>query len=464
MPGFEKGNESVPLHRLNSAFSIGKVSSNSTVDESMEGFMESGIDGNFRSSVPSKCTGRRKYRYCLGVVLAVAVCVVTSLISFSKESEGKNAVPTLDEPDSTATPPAASPTIPSPVLISQPTLHPTVADPLTLLDADVLTDTTTPIGRAYQWIQNEDDFTLQAGIPITIQRLILAALYFGSGGETTVTTWEVCGAVPTDSSHNAFSATRCVSQGEVEICATEQAFLECPEYYERYNATAPKSLKKRWLSRTSECNWFGIQCNNYGQVTQVALPNNGLQGPLLKELDLLTELNTLDLGGNAMTGELPEWRGWEGMQHLILYKMNVEGQVPETWKLWHTLQTLDLADNNLEGALVLPGNWKDLHAIMVDRTGFDVTLRSDIQDMDKLQVLRMSDTNVVGGIPTTIGSLTTLGILDLSSSHITGTIPSEIGLLTNLGTYTDPRTQVLQNQYKFSRVYIALVFSFSCST
>ena len=50
--------------------------------------------------------------------------------------------------------------------------------------------------------------------------------------------------------------------------------------------------------------WHGVTTVD-GRVRQLALPNNGLRGPLPVELANLTELEVLDLRGNDLAGELP---------------------------------------------------------------------------------------------------------------------------------------------------------------
>eukprot|EP00934_Nitzschia_sp_Nitz4_P000788 Nitzschia sp. Nitz4//scaffold24_size164493//155438//157172//NITZ4_002354-RA/size164493-processed-gene-0.214-mRNA-1//1//CDS//3329544192//788//frame0 len=318
--------------------------------------------------------------------------------------------------------------------VTAPTSAPTLSDPLAYLDMDQISDSTTPLGRAFQWIHLEDGYDTDTSPTPWLQRLILAALYFGTGGETITSTWEVCGAVPTVTvSQRSGTNSRCVGQGESKFCASTTAFLECPEYYERFNVSEPEEPETRWLSWANECSWYGVHCNDEGKVVQLVVPNNGLQGPLLPELHLLTDLTTLNLGGNDLTGTLPEWNNWRDLEHLFLDNTQLSGELPETWKLWHGLESLDLSNNpSLSGALGLPGQWTGLRTVLLDNSGLDLTLRSNIADMTQLQVLRMRQTPIIGGLPTSIGSLTTLQILDLSFSDLTGLVPVELGSLTEL--------------------------------
>ena len=140
-----------------------------------------------------------------------------------------------------------------------------------VFDITSLEDSTTSLGRAYQWIQFEDEAKSIPNYETLVQRFILAAFYFSSGGGRTSATWKICSAVPNDLVDEISEvATRCVfgDAGEDQvICAKFESFLECPEYYEDYGLDKPDQPKRRWLSAAPECDWYGITCNSVGMVT-----------------------------------------------------------------------------------------------------------------------------------------------------------------------------------------------------
>ena len=65
------------------------------------------------------------------------------------------------------------------------------------------------------------------------------------------------------------------------------------------------SNRDGWKSGSPVGSWEGVTTEG-GRVRELALPNNGLQGPFLAEIANLTELEVLDLGGNDLIGELPQ--------------------------------------------------------------------------------------------------------------------------------------------------------------
>jgi hypothetical protein len=63
--------------------------------------------------------------------------------------------------------------------------------------------------------------------------------------------------------------------------------------------------RAHWLSNATECEWYGINCNEDGIITQLDLPSNYLKGTLDSALVLLTDLQRLNLKGNELHGPIP---------------------------------------------------------------------------------------------------------------------------------------------------------------
>lgn len=110
------------------------------------------------------------------------------------------------------------------------------------------------------------------------------------------------------------------------------------------------SRKQRWLSGASECNWYGVKCNEQGQVTHLHLPENGLEGRLPMEIFSLTAMKGLSLGHNGnITGKIPlEIAQWDQLEYLDLDGNNLEGPFPNVYDT-ATLQAIDLNNNRLSG-------------------------------------------------------------------------------------------------------------------
>lgn len=88
--------------------------------------------------------------------------------------------------------------------------------------------------------------------------------------------------------------------------------------------------QSNWLSDENACTWYGIICDRFNNiVTEVDLTSNNLVGTMPAELGLLTDLRSIVLQRNQVTGTIPS---------------ELFGNMP-------VLSILFLNDNNLQGDL-----------------------------------------------------------------------------------------------------------------
>lgn len=144
-----------------------------------------------------------------------------------------------------------------------------------------------------------------------------------------------------------------------------------------------------WLSDSSECQWFEVDCTSQDEVTRLDLSSNGLNGTIPPEIALLsTSLERIDFQENN----------------------DLAGTVPTEFQFLTLLRTLDLDEDSLGGALM-----------------------TELGLLTNLNFLRMGGNDFSGTIPTELFLLTNLVTLRLGN-NLNGTIPSIIGRLTSLGT------------------------------
>lgn len=67
----------------------------------------------------------------------------------------------------------------------------------------------------------------------------------------------------------------------------------------------PQASLKDWESSSlsSPCDWTGIRCNNFLEVSQIDLSNMGLSGVLSPVLGQLQMLTVFNISGNNFIGE-----------------------------------------------------------------------------------------------------------------------------------------------------------------
>lgn len=91
------------------------------------------------------------------------------------------------------------------------------------------------------------------------------------------------------------------------------------------------TISTDWLGAPgTECNWYGVTCID-GVVSAVELPDNGLAGTLPEQLQLLTELRTLNLSDNGLTGAIPpQLANVDVLETLLLQNNQLTGTVSQT--------------------------------------------------------------------------------------------------------------------------------------
>ncbi|MBC6476608.1 MAG: cadherin-like domain-containing protein [Hormoscilla sp. GM7CHS1pb] len=155
-----------------------------------------------------------------------------------------------------------------------------------------------------------------------------------------------------------------------------------------------ENWKKKWDTssptppKASVVNtWPGVTVES-GRVTEIALDDNDLSGPLPDSLGNLSNLKFLDMSYNDLTGTIPDSLG------------NLSN-----------LKTLDLDRNDLSGSIP-----------------------DSLGNLINLKELELSRNSLSGSIPDSLGNLINLKELDLSVNSLSGTIPDSLGSLSNLRT------------------------------
>ena len=128
-----------------------------------------------------------------------------------------------------------------------------------------------------------------------------------------------------------------------------------------YNATGGPGWRndENWLTDEPLDTWHGVS-TNFGRVTVLSLPANGLTGVLPSELGGLSDLKELYLDVNQLTGEIPaELGNITNLTSLGLSRNQLTGEVPRELINLDSLELLDVRHNQLTGCV--PGGRESFH-------------------------------------------------------------------------------------------------------
>ncbi|KAL7183599.1 hypothetical protein ACSBR2_025901 [Camellia fascicularis] len=165
-------------------------------------------------------------------------------------------------------------------------------------------------------------------------------------------------------------------------------------------------------------------------VTELDLSNNSFSGNIFHFLcdrkDEPNKLNILHLGGNFLSGEIPDcWMNWSALKVIELGNNHLSGKIPNSLGYLRQLQSLHLRNNSLSGEVPLSlENCTEL--ITIDLGWNQFVGRIPIwlgRSLSKLLILGLRSNNFYGKIPSELCYLTSLQILDLANNSFSGSIP-----------------------------------------
>ncbi|KAF7078220.1 hypothetical protein CFC21_082694 [Triticum aestivum] len=227
-------------------------------------------------------------------------------------------------------------------------------------------------------------------------------------------TWKVMNSlIALNASNNSFSGNIPSS-----LCLGSPYLALLDLCYNQLSGDIPNTLgdcSKLKVLKAGNKNLSGILPVETFRVTSLeylSFPNNGLQGELDgAHIVKVSNLATLDLGGNHFSGKIPESIALlKRLEELHLGSNNMSGELPSTLGNCTNLKTIDLKINNFSGDL--------------GKVNF-----SALQNLRSLDLMM---NNFSGIIPESIYSCSNLAALRLSANHFHGEISPRIGNLKHL--------------------------------
>ncbi|KAB2006276.1 hypothetical protein ES319_D11G333300v1, partial [Gossypium barbadense] len=173
---------------------------------------------------------------------------------------------------------------------------------------------------------------------------------------------------------------------------------------------------------------------NLRNLTSLVLENNGLSGTLPAALRDLPKIERLHLSSNNFTGEIPlSFAGLTSLREFRISDNNFTGQIPDfIFRNWTNLEEI-YGGSGLSGPIPsINATLLNLTYIIIgDLNGAETNFTQPLIDasLPKLERLMLRSCNLIGEIPASFRTFTSIKILDLSFNRLSGKIPD---VLSNL--------------------------------
>lgn len=347
-------------------------------------------------------------------LLLLAVGLLTGLL-INELTTGKHTkyiyitlAPTYPTKQELLVPPTTAPTT-SPT--SPPTADPNLAFLPDSTIGPILSDTSSPQARAWDWLLEHPDYE-----DMTTWRkrqlMGLVTTYYATGG-------------------NAYWAM------DAEAAWLDASLHECEWPLEHSDEDCSIEGEYRTLTLTTH-GLVGSLPPEIGFLTslnELNIWDNGeLQGTLPTQLGDLTALTHLAVINSKLDGSLPSQIGrLTALTYLALNKNRLSGSLPTTLGALTALTWLSLWENRFGGSVPVEmwGLWDLAHLFLYNNT-LTGTIPQFILRMTSLMSLGLYENQLEGSLPTALGELTALTWLSVSDNKLTGAIPDALGELTAL--------------------------------
>ncbi|CAL4889937.1 unnamed protein product [Urochloa decumbens] len=258
-------------------------------------------------------------------------------------------------------------------------------------------------------------------------------------GQFPSTTWEVMKSlVVLNISNNSFTG-----QIPTEICFSAPSFAVLELSYNQFSGSIPPELGNCSMLTSLKAGHNNIsgtlpdELFNISSLEHLSLHDNQLEGSL-SGINKLTDLVTLDLGGNCLRGKIPDTIGkLKRLEVLRLNHNSLSGELPSTLSNCTNLITIDLRSNNFNGELTkvnfsnLPGlKYLDLFV-----NNFNGSIPESIYSCTNLTALRLASNMFHGQLSERIGNLKSLSFLSLFNNSLTN-ITSTLQVLSSCRNLT----------------------------
>ncbi|XWS22330.1 hypothetical protein CRYUN_Cryun29cG0024600 [Craigia yunnanensis] len=196
-----------------------------------------------------------------------------------------------------------------------------------------------------------------------------------------------------------------------------------------------------WSSTSSDnyCNWPGITCDKSNRVTSINLSSKSLSGTISPDISTLSELRSVSLQRNSLSGTIPSFANLSSLQSIYLDSNAFTSVSPDAFAGLTGLQTLSMSENMELSPWTFP----------------------DLSQSTSLVEVLLGNTNLFGTLPDIFESMNSLQSIRLCYNNLSGTLPASLGVSMIQNLWIDNQNcgftgtlEVLSNMTQLSQVWL----------
>ncbi|XP_030937053.1 receptor-like protein EIX2 [Quercus lobata] len=209
-----------------------------------------------------------------------------------------------------------------------------------------------------------------------------------------------------------------------------------PTLIVNFSSLLTLDLSENQFGNTLIPSWiFGLR-----NLVSLDLSENYFQGPIPIDLQNMTSLRHLDLSLNNFNSSIPNWLySFSHLEFLNLRYNNLQGIISNAIGNLTSAISIDLSEIELGGKLPRSlGNLCNLREIKLSSNNGSQEIFEILESLlvclsDRLEILRLFNSQLYGHLTDELGLLKNLAVLDLANNSISGPLPLSLGSLSSLG-------------------------------
>ncbi|CBI35485.3 unnamed protein product, partial [Vitis vinifera] len=194
------------------------------------------------------------------------------------------------------------------------------------------------------------------------------------------------------------------------------------------------------------------ELGNLHNLVSLRLSENQFSGQIPNSLYNISSLSFLSLTQNHLVGKLPTDMGLAlpNLRQLLLAENSFEGLIPNSLNNASQIQVLDLTSNLFQGSIPFLGNMNKLIMLNLGTNYLSSTTELNLQVFNSLtnctllESLTLDSNKLAGDLPSSVANLLKqLSLLDVSDNQLSGNIPETIGACLSLQTLSMARNEIM---------------------